>query len=360
MAANALGPGSPPDAALAAALPPDLAGPVADAAAALCECPLAVRSSGVAEDLANASFAGQYETVLDVRGAAAVTDAVRRVWASALSQHVAAYRAAQGQDGRPGMAVVVQMLVPAEAVGVAFTANPVSGDRTETIVSAVCGLGDRLVAGEASPDEWVVRGDEAICRVAPEGAISAEQARAVAELARRVESHFGGVPQDIEWAVAGGETYLLQARPITTLLMEAPQQVIVEPVPVPVEPPPGFWQREATHSPLPQSPMLVSIMYGPRNAKLKRMCDEFGFLVDRLEMQLIGGWEYMRLVPLGGKDRPAPPPWLMPVVTRIVPAMRGRIKESVAAIRVDKPGGFIEQWHQTWQPKFARRGAELQ
>ena len=113
------------------------------------------------------------------------------------------------------MAVLVQHLIPADAAGVAFTANPVTGGRGEVLVSAVRGLGDRLVSGEATPDEWTVSGDEARCLSAPEGALDVAVAGTVAELAKRVEQHFG-VPQDIEWAIADGTLYLLQARPITT------------------------------------------------------------------------------------------------------------------------------------------------
>ncbi len=115
------------------------------------------------------------------------------------------------------MAVLVQRMIAADAAGVAFTANPVTGERAETIISAVRGSGERLVSGQATPDEWIVRNQEAMCRAAPEGAIDADQVLAVAELARRVEAHFGGTPQDIEWALAGGEMVLLQARPITAL-----------------------------------------------------------------------------------------------------------------------------------------------
>ena len=104
-----------------------------------------------------------------------------------------------------------------DAAGVAFTANPVTGDRAETVISAVQGSGERLVSGQASPDEWIVRNQEAMCRAAPEGAIDANQVLSVAELSRRVEAHFGGTPQDIEWALAGGQMALLQARPITSL-----------------------------------------------------------------------------------------------------------------------------------------------
>src|SRR5207302_5180895 len=117
---------------------------------------LAVRSSAVAEDLEAASFAGQYETVLGVSGADEVLAAVKRVWASAGSARVTAYsrRQAGGQAG--AIAVLVQRLVDADAAGVAYSANPVTGDRGEVVISAVRGLGERLVAGEAVPDEWRV------------------------------------------------------------------------------------------------------------------------------------------------------------------------------------------------------------
>jgi len=233
LAANALGPDSSQEAVAAATLPTDVVDALLTAAERLGDVPLAVRSSGVAEDLPNASFAGQYETVLDVRGADALLAAVRRVFVSAFSRRVTAYRATQVPRATVRMAVLVQRLIAADAAGVAFTANPVTGDRAETVISAVQGSGERLVSGQATPDEWIVRNQEAMCRAAPEGAIDANQALAVAELARRVEVHFGGTPQDIEWALAGGQMVLLQARPITAL-------------PEPVEwkaPLPGAWAR---------------------------------------------------------------------------------------------------------------------
>jgi pyruvate,water dikinase len=123
-----------------------------------------VRSSGTAEDLADASFAGQYVTVLGVPGPDAVLDAVRQRWASAFGDRVRMYRTSRGEHGVPAMAVLVQRMVAADAAGVAFTANPVTGDRSETIVSAVRGLGERLVSGETSPDEWIVAGGRATQR----------------------------------------------------------------------------------------------------------------------------------------------------------------------------------------------------
>jgi pyruvate,water dikinase len=231
--ANAPGPDIFPEDMIAATLPADVAEALLAAANALGDLPLAVRSSGSAEDLPGASFAGQYETVLDVRGAEALVAAVQRVFASAFGHRVTVYHAALRQHARGRMAVLVQRQVEAMAAGVAFTANPVTGNRAEVVISAVQGSGERLVSGQATPDEWIVRDQEAACRVAREGAIDANQALAVAALARRVEAHFGGVPQDIEWALVGGELILLQTRPITAL----PEPVAWE-VPLP-----GAWAR---------------------------------------------------------------------------------------------------------------------
>jgi phosphohistidine swiveling domain-containing protein len=195
----------------------------------------AVRSSGTAEDLEDASFAGQYETFLDVP-LEGLPEAIRWVFDSASASRVSAYKEARadatGKPSRSQMAVLVQVMVRADSAGVAFTANPVTGERGEVVLTAVRGLGERLVSGEAVGDEWVVRSDEASCRRGGEGAITAEQAVEVAELARRVEAHFGP-PQDIEWAITGDVLYLLQARPMTAL-----------PEPVEWKPPrPGYWMR---------------------------------------------------------------------------------------------------------------------
>jgi pyruvate,water dikinase len=204
----------------------------------------AVRSSAAAEDLADASFAGQYETILDV-GLDELPQAVRRVVDSAASARVAAYRQARPQAASAnsfgsgaGMAVLVQVMVPAEAAGVAFTANPLTGDRDEVVIGAVRGLGERLVAGQATGDQWVVRDGHARRTRSTEEAISADQARQVATLGRRVQAHLGG-PQDLEWAITTdltateGGLWLLQARPMTAL-----------PDPVAWTPPtPGYWMR---------------------------------------------------------------------------------------------------------------------
>jgi phosphohistidine swiveling domain-containing protein len=314
--------------------------------------PVAVRSSGIAEDLADASYAGQYETVLGVEGLEAVAAAVRRCWASATAARVAAYERGRSA-GPPRMAVLIQRLVPADAAGVAFTANPVSGARDETLVSAVRGLGDRLVTGEVTPDEWIVRGDRADCRRGAAAAIDAKTARSIAELAGRLEVLFGA-PQDVEWALAGGMLYVLQARPITALPEPAEAAV-----PVPVDVPEGFWEREASHFPLPLSPMTRSVQMAAQNDALARAFAEHGILSDGLAFRDIGGWMYVRVVPPGGMDRPTPPAPLMWLLLRVHPQLRSRVAAARRATRDDLAGQIIRQWHDKTRPDLERRIDEL-
>ena len=325
------------------ALSEPVARALARALAPLGDVALAVRSSGVAEDLAGASFAGQYETVLGVRGHDAVLDAVGRCWSSAFSRRATAYREARDVGARP-MAVLIQPLIKAEAAGVAFTANPLTGDTSETVVSAVRGLGERLVSGEATPDEWIVRDGRPICRNAPEGAVTAKEVLAVADLARRVEAYLG-TPQDIEWAIAQDKLYLLQARPITTL----PDAASPAPVPLPVDPPPGFWEREISHFPQPLSPLFRSFLLGPENRAFRRLFEELSLLLETIELREIGGCVYQRLVPLGGKDRQPPPPWLWKLLVRLTPQLRSRIRGCVDAVRRDTPWQWVERWRSEWK-----------
>ena len=208
------------------------------------ETPLAVRSSATAEDLPEASFAGQQDTYLNVVGTAAVLEAVRRCWASLWTDRAIAYRQRNGIDQRfVALAVVVQRLVFAEAAGVLFTANPVTGVRGQMAIDASLGLGEAVVAGKVVPDSYLVAkdgwrllekrlGGKAIqivplpgggteeVPVGPESearqALSDEQIIGLARLGQRIEEHFGW-PQDVEWALAGGQFHVLQSRPITSL-----------------------------------------------------------------------------------------------------------------------------------------------
>jgi rifampicin phosphotransferase len=305
--------------------------------------PLAVRSSGTLEDLDDASYAGQYETVLEVEGHDALTRAVGRCLASASSDRVRAY---SRSDARAPMAVLIQRMVPAEAAGVAFTANPVTGD-DEVLVSAVKGLGDRLVSGEATPDEWVARGDDVTCVRAPEGAIDQNQAREIAVLARAVERLFGS-PQDIEWAVAGGHAFVLQARPITALpvapRLEAPSE--------------GFWQKDTSHWPTPITPFGASV-YMPALSDSKPPMAEFGLMIDGLEQRSLGGEVYVRVIPLGGKERPAPPSWAVWLGVRLAPPLRRRARAAEAALASGLAERILDSWEGEWRAAFAREFREL-
>ncbi|KUM33755.1 PEP/pyruvate-binding domain-containing protein [Arthrobacter sp. EPSL27] len=188
--------------------------------------PVAVRSSATAEDLPFASFAGQQDSYLDVVGAAAVVEAVRRCWASLWSERAVAYRSGNGISNRDvGLAVVVQAMVDAATAGVLFTANPVTGTRTETVINASQGTGQAVVSGAVNPDQFVLDTATAVVTQRTPGGTDAgrgpsladPQLRELTALGDGVQ-HLFGAPQDIEWAIdAGGKIWLTQSRPITTL-----------------------------------------------------------------------------------------------------------------------------------------------
>ncbi len=228
-----------------ARIPADLAAAVVEAYAALPggEIAVAVRSSATAEDLPEASFAGQQETYLNIQGGPAVLEAVRQCWASLWTGRAIGYRARQGISPQEvALAVVVQQLVPAQAAGILFTANPITGRRDQVVISAAWGLGEAVVGGLVTPDSLIV--DKASGRVlerqtADKQVMTARVAGGVQEqpvaaalrqapvlddaaaarltrLAVQIEELYG-LPMDIEWALLDGEFAILQARPVTAL-----------------------------------------------------------------------------------------------------------------------------------------------
>ncbi len=207
--------------------------------------PLAVRSSATAEDLPGASFAGQQDTYLNIQGEAALLDAVRRCWISLFTDRAVLYRARNGFGHRSvKLSVVVQQLVDPDVSGILFTADPISGHRHVASIDAGFGLGEALVSGLISADLYKVDrrrravilaepGDKAFAIRSIRGGgtekqpLSDEQRRArslddaqvlaLADIGARVEAHYRGVPQDIEWCIADGTIYVVQSRPITSL-----------------------------------------------------------------------------------------------------------------------------------------------
>ena len=176
---------------------------------------VAVRSSATAEDLPDASFAGQHETVLDVSGEEELITAIRTCWQSLDAPRAITYREARGRANQPAaMAVVVQRMVDPAIAGVAFTANPITGTRTEFVIDAVAGLGRSVVDGSAAADHYVLLDGRPVTAV---GTLSAEQLEELRRTGRQIERSLGG-PQDLEWAFdREGTLWLLQARPITTI-----------------------------------------------------------------------------------------------------------------------------------------------
>ncbi len=225
-------------------LPADLAGAILDAYHRLGEgTPVAVRSSGTGEDAGDTSFAGMNATFTNVAGDDDVLTNVVDCWASLYGARVISYRVTRSLDDVPAMGVIVQEMVPSERSGVMFTADPSTGDTDKIVIDAAFGQGEVVVSGEVEPDTYIlaksgptllhvrvgtknfklVRGpdgrdlhvdlspDEGSRRV-----LSDDEAVALARLGLATEQHYGS-PQDTEWAMAGGKTYMVQSRPITTL-----------------------------------------------------------------------------------------------------------------------------------------------
>jgi pyruvate, water dikinase len=217
--------------------------------------PVAVRSSALGEDSAEATFAGQQDTYLWVCGADDICTAVRDCWASLYSTQAISYRMRLGGAQRPAMGVTVQLMVDAAVSGVMFTCNPVTGDPSMVAINASWGLGLAVVGGEVTPDDYLVSkvtreivrqtiGHKQVQYIpASEGRgtvrVKVDESRqaqpsldedglaALVDVGRRIERHFGA-HQDVEWAMtAAGELFVLQSRPVTAL----PKRV-AEPAPM--------------------------------------------------------------------------------------------------------------------------------
>lgn len=234
-------------------IPSDLADAIREAYQVLSadNAPVAVRSSATAEDLPEASFAGQQETYLNIQGVEAVLKAVRECWASLWTGRAIAYRLHHGiPPDIVAQAVIVQLLVPAEAAGILFTANPVTGRRDEIVINCTWGLGEAVVGGAVTPDTITL--DKPKCSVirreiadkqvmtvrttwgteeqpVPESlrdkaVLFDSQASELARYGVKIEELYG-MPMDIEWALAEHRFAILQARPITTLPPELPTRI---------------------------------------------------------------------------------------------------------------------------------------
>ncbi len=279
-----------------AEMPPAIAGAIAQAYAELAgqNPTAAVRSSATAEDLPGLSFAGQQETYLNVQGAAAVLGAVQRCWASLWTARAIGYRAQHAIDQETvSLAVVVQLLVPAEAAGIMFTADPVSGARDQAVITAAWGLGEAVVGGLVTPDTLTVdkatgellareTADKQVMTVRVNGGteeqptpeelrdvpvLSDQQAAELARLGVQIEELYG-MPMDIEWALADGEFAIVQARPITAL----PEPEVPPPTEWTLPDPKGKYVRASIIDlmPDPVSPLFATMAFKAYDAGLVR------------------------------------------------------------------------------------------
>jgi pyruvate,water dikinase len=272
--------------------------------------PFAVRSSAMSEDSAEASFAGEFETVLNVTTDEEVHQAIETVYHSRQNERVHAYSQAKGMDGTHDIAVVVQRLLDAERSGVLFTAHPVTGHRDQAMISAAWGLGESIVGGRVTPDTIVV--DKATGRVisretadkrvmtvrrrsgtesrpVPDArrrapVLSDEEAAELARWGTKIETEYR-TPMDIEWVWADGSFFIVQARPITAL-------------PYPEPPSPSEWKLpkgvygamrnnivELMADPL--TPLFGTFGRAAINASMNRLLSDFFGRPDLMPEELI-------------------------------------------------------------------------
>lgn len=303
-------------------LPADLAEEIRRAYARLDggDRPVAVRSSATAEDLPDMSFAGQQETYLNQRGDAMVLEAVKRCWASLWTARAIGYRARQGiAPADVSLAVVVQELVPADAAGILFTANPLTGARDQMVINAAWGLGEAIVGGQVTPDTIVV--DKASGAIAQQDIAAKEvmtvrttegtreepvptdkrgrpvlDPAQVAELARigtRIEGLYGR-PMDVEWALEGDRFFVLQARPITALPEPAAGSPGAREAEWTVPNPKGHYMRGSVLELLPDplSPLFATLGLPAWNRAMATLMNTAGLPFSDELLTTINGYGY--------------------------------------------------------------------
>lgn len=337
--------------------------------------PVAVRSSATAEDLPEMSFAGQQETYLNMRGEAMVLDAVKRCWASLWTARAIGYRAIHTiapQD--VSLAVVVQELVPADAAGIMFTANPMTGVREQVMINAAWGLGEAIVGGLVTPDTIVV--DKASRKLVtqeinekdvmtvqtPEGTheepvpadrrkqpvLSTDQAAELARVGVHIEELYGQ-PMDIEWVLHKGQIFVVQARPVTAL----PEPLDTTPIEWKLADPKGQYMRASVIElmPDPLSPLFATLGLPAWNNAMRGLIRTPGIanvgnrklveIFDEYTLMTINDYAYYDLTSMRKN-----PGKLVVLVPNFVPMMKFLIK--AAKQRWEKEHGsyidLVERW----------------
>jgi phosphohistidine swiveling domain-containing protein len=362
-------------------IPPDVANAIVQAYSTLPGAgpAVAVRSSATAEDLPEASFAGQQETYLNVCGAGDVLDATRKCWASLWTARAIGYRAKQAiSSDSVALAVVVQLLVPAESAGIMFTANPINGKRDEVAISAAWGLGEAIVGGKVTPDDLIVEktsgrllsretASKEVMTVRVNGGtedqpvpenlrqvpvLDDQSAAELARLGTQIEDLFE-MPMDIEWALADGKFAIVQARPITAL--PEPEKTLQEQWPMPN--PKGQYMRASIIDlmPDPLTPLFATMGLSAINNGISVMSEDMFNLPAGTFLNLtliINGYAYQE-VSFSARQW-----WLM--LTRMVPAFPRMLREGVPYWRDVAHPQYLEMTD-CWREKSLsdRSAAEL-
>jgi len=364
-----------------AEIPGDLANAIVNAYAALpgSNPAVVVRSSATAEDLPDASFAGQQETYLNITGADQVLESTKKCWASLWTARAIGYRARQG-IGAEGvaLAVVVQLLITAEAAGIMFTANPLNGNRDEAVINAAWGLGEAVVGGAVTPDTLTVNkitGDLVARETAEklvmtvrtetgteEGPVpnslqkvpvlSDEQAARLTQIGAEIEELYS-MSMDIEWTLADGEFAIVQARPITAM----PEAPLDWPLPDPK----GVYMRTSIADLMPEalSPLFVTMgiptLRDQMRPMAKRMIggnpdlgeyyftniNTYAYMNSKFPSKA-WGWILFRMIPAYPR-----------LIKGLVPAWRNELHPEYQAVVASKQGLVLremsaaELWHET-------------
>ena len=356
------------DPIMQARIPSDIASAIVQAYAKLPgkDPAVAVRSSATAEDLPEASFAGQQDTYLNICGPDHLLQAVKKCWASLWTSRAISYRYQQGITSEGvALAVVVQLLVPAEVSGILFTANSITGTRSQALINASWGLGEAIVGGKVTPDTIVVDkdsgqvlnydvADKQVMTVRVNGAtqeqpvpetlrnvpaLSTEHSQKLTDLGTKIESLYE-MPMDIEWTLTDGELAIVQARPITAL----PEEQVTPPSEWPMPDPKAQYMRTSIVDlmPDPLSPLFGTMGLSAINRGIASMSSELLNMPEDVELNVmltINGYAYQ------STGYPPRVWWLL--LTRMLPRIPHMLRHGVAYWQEDAHPRYtktVKQW----------------
>ena len=307
---------------------------------------LVVRSSAIAEDLSDISFAGMYETYLNINGVENVFSAVKKCWASYFDSRVTLYSKNITLSTTPKMAVIIQKQIKATTAGVMFTINPVTGNPLEFKINAIKGLGEQLVSGEVTADEWTITQDKIIPISNNHYTLSMKQIKKLADIGEKIKNYYGS-PQDIEWAFENQNLFILQARSVTAI----PEYIDWTPQKK------GGWLRHFRLGEWlgePVTPLFATWLLEILDTRIFENMDEAtGVPSIQPYNQIINGWYYAQ-----GNFIPSSIPKLLWFGLRyMVPALLTHPRR-VGIITTSKAYWSLKLYEQEWREKYKEEYAQ--